>query len=55
MSVGEIYGLVTLLVMSVFITATVWAWSSGRRRTYEAAARLPLEDNEPTRGLGKLS
>jgi cytochrome c oxidase cbb3-type subunit 4 len=53
MSFGEIYGWLTVLVMTAFIGVSVWAWSAGRRRTYEAAARLPLEDDDPASGGGK--
>jgi len=53
MSFGEIYGWLTLLVMTAFMGVAVWAWSSGRRSTYEAAAKLPLEEDDPASGSGK--
>jgi cbb3-type cytochrome oxidase subunit 3 len=53
MSIGVIYGWATLLVMSVFIAISAWAWSAGRRRTYEAAAQLPLEEDDLTSASGK--
>ena len=37
----------TLLLVIVFIGIVVWAWSGRRKRRFEAAARLPLEDDRP--------
>ena len=37
-------GLVTLALILVFIAICVWAWSKRRKGDFEAAARLPLED-----------
>lgn len=42
-----IFGIITLLLMLLFIGIVVWAWSSRRRGTYEKAARMPLEDDSP--------
>lgn len=39
------YGLLTLLLMLVFIGIVAWAWSARRRKTYEKAARMPLEED----------
>lgn len=35
-----------LLFLSTFLAATVWAWRSSRRSHFDAAARLPFDDNE---------
>jgi cytochrome c oxidase cbb3-type subunit 4 len=37
-------GIVTVVLLAVFIGGWVWAWSPRRRATFEDAARLPLED-----------
>lgn len=37
-------GLVTLALILVFIAICVWAWSKRRKSDFEAAARLPLDD-----------
>ena len=44
-----IQSLWTILVMVAFIGIVIWAWSGARRERFEAAARLPLEDDEPER------
>jgi cytochrome c oxidase cbb3-type subunit 4 len=41
------FGLITLLLMLLFVGITVWAWSSRRRKTYDKAARMPLEEDPP--------
>ena len=38
----------TLLLMTSFIGVVYWAWSSRRRKDFDEAANLPLEDD--TRG-----
>jgi cytochrome c oxidase cbb3-type subunit IV len=35
----------TLLLMAAFVGIVFWAWSSRRRRDFEQAANLPLEDD----------
>lgn len=37
-------GIMTGLLMLVFLGIVVWAYSGRRRRDFEEAARLPLED-----------
>jgi cytochrome c oxidase cbb3-type subunit IV len=44
-----ISGIVTLLLLLVFIGAWIWAWRPARRAGFDAAARLPLEDGGPRR------
>lgn len=36
----------TVLLLVVFIGIVAWAWSSARKRDFEEAARLPLDDDE---------
>ena len=35
----------TLLLLVAFIGIVVWAWSPRRKRRFEDAARLPLDDD----------
>lgn len=42
-------GVITAVLLVVFLAAVAWAWSSGRRDEFEQAARLPLEDDDPAR------
>ncbi len=44
-SSGTISGIVTAILIVLFLGIVGWAWSSKRRATYEAAARLPLEED----------
>ncbi|MGQ0525912.1 MAG: cbb3-type cytochrome oxidase subunit 3 [Betaproteobacteria bacterium] len=36
----------TVVMLVVFIGIVLWAWSSARRGDFDAASRLPLEDND---------
>jgi len=38
-------GLVLILLIAAFIGLWVWAWSGKRKQDFDAAARLPLEDD----------
>jgi cytochrome c oxidase cbb3-type subunit 4 len=38
-------GIVTALLLVVFVAGWAWAWSPRRRRDFEEAARLPLDDD----------
>lgn len=37
-------GIVTAMLLVVFVGGWAWAWSPRRRRDFEEAARLPLDD-----------
>ena len=39
-------GLVTLLLMLVFIAVWAWAWQPRKRRDFDEAARLAVDDGE---------
>ncbi|MDY6941678.1 MAG: cbb3-type cytochrome c oxidase subunit 3 [Pseudomonadota bacterium] len=45
MNIGNLIGLVTLVLMVLFIGIVVWAYSKRRREDFDAAARLPLDDD----------
>jgi cytochrome c oxidase cbb3-type subunit 4 len=40
-------GVITAVLLVVFLGAAAWAWSGRRRGEFEQAARLPLEDDDP--------
>ncbi|MBP6215759.1 MAG: cbb3-type cytochrome c oxidase subunit 3 [Luteimonas sp.] len=44
-----ISGIVTAILLVCFIGGWIWAWSPKRKRDFEDAARLPLEDEEQSR------
>ena len=41
-------GIVTGILLVLFLAGWAWAWSPRRKRSFDAAARLPLQDGEPT-------
>jgi cytochrome c oxidase cbb3-type subunit IV len=45
MDVNLMRSVITALLFVVFIGIVLWAWSKGRRADFEAAARLPLDDD----------
>lgn len=42
-----IFGVITVVLMLVFIGIVAWAYSKRRWKTYEKAARTPLEEDKP--------
>jgi cytochrome c oxidase cbb3-type subunit 4 len=43
---GHIAGIVTMIVMLVFIGIWAWAWMPHHKRTFDALARLPMQDGQ---------
>jgi cytochrome c oxidase cbb3-type subunit 4 len=39
-------GLITAVLMLLFIGGWIWAWSPRRKSDFDAAAQLPLHDEE---------
>lgn len=37
-------GIVTAVLIVLFLAGWVWVWSPRRKRVFDAAARLPLDD-----------
>ena len=48
MTAGAVSGLITAILLAVFLAGVAWAWSGRRRDEFERAARLPLEDDAAT-------
>ena len=46
MDIDTFRGLVTGVLLVLFIWLVAWAWSKARRPDFESAARLPLEDQD---------
>lgn len=44
MESGSLFGLWTLLLLLVFLGIVVWAFSKKRRKHFEQAGRIPLEE-----------
>lgn len=45
-------GIITAILLVLFIAGWVWAWSPRRQSDFDAAARLPLDDQESTAAIG---
>ena len=48
-----ISGIVTALLLVLFIGGWIWAWSPARRTEFDAAARLPLEEDRHQGNIGE--
>jgi cytochrome c oxidase cbb3-type subunit 4 len=49
MSSGTLSGVVTAVLIVLFLGVCIWAYSSRRRSRFDAAARMPLEEDKPER------
>ncbi len=47
MNYSDLSSVMTVVMMTVFIGIVLWAWSGKRRDDFEAAARVPLEEDMP--------
>lgn len=46
MDAGTLSGIVTAILIVLFVGIWIWAWSSKRKSSFDAAARAPLEEDE---------
>jgi len=46
MDIGVLRGLITAVIMVLFIGIWMWSWSRKRRSDFDAAAQMPLDDDE---------
>ena len=46
MTLGTFRGIVTGALLVLFIWLIAWAWSKSRRADFDAAARVPLEEED---------
>jgi cytochrome c oxidase cbb3-type subunit 4 len=44
MNAGNLSGVATAVLLAIFLGGWAWAWSGRRRQVFDAAARLPLDD-----------
>ena len=47
MNAGELSGVMTILAFAAFLGVVFWAFGKQRKADFDAAARLPLEDDLP--------
>lgn len=48
-----IHSIWTIVVMVVFLSIVVWAYSSKRQVEFDEAARLPLDDDDSVETIAK--
>lgn len=46
MDINDLRSLVTVLAFVAFLGIIAWAWSDRRKAVYDAAARMPLDEEE---------
>ena len=46
MDIGLFRGLVTAILLGLFIGLWFWSWSKKRQPEFDAASQLPLEDDD---------
>lgn len=42
-------GIVTALLLAIFVGGWIWVWRPERKSEFDAAAQLPLQDEEDAR------
>jgi cbb3-type cytochrome oxidase subunit 3 len=42
---ANISGIMTALLLILFIGICIWSWSAGRKTAFEELSKLPLEDD----------
>ena len=45
-TMGTFRGVVTAVLLGLFVWLVVWAWSKARKPAFDAAARLALEEDD---------
>ncbi|MBD3620256.1 MAG: cbb3-type cytochrome c oxidase subunit 3 [Chromatiales bacterium] len=43
------HSIYTVVLLVIFIGIVIWAWSGRRKRDFDEASRLPLEDEQSSR------
>ena len=47
MTIDTFRGIVTAVLLGLFVWLVVWAWSKARKPAFDAAAHMPLEEEHP--------
>ena len=53
MDINLVRSIMTAVMFAVFMGIVLWAWSSRRKSDFEAAARLPLDDDQAEQGVAR--
>ena len=46
MDINTLYGILTLVLLILFVGIVLWAYSSKRKQSFDEAANLPFADDE---------
>jgi cytochrome c oxidase cbb3-type subunit IV len=46
MDMGTVRGLLTAILLVLFIGLVAWTWSRKRKKEYDEAAQMPLDDDD---------
>lgn len=46
MDVNDLRSIITVVSLLLFVGIVFWAWSGNRKADFDAAARLPLDDDQ---------
>jgi cytochrome c oxidase cbb3-type subunit IV len=46
MDMGNLRGVITVVLLVLFVALWAWTWSRKRKKDFDEAARLPLEHDE---------
>ena len=46
LTIDTFRGLVTAVLLGLFVWLVIWAWSKARRPAFDAAARMALEEDD---------
>lgn len=47
MDIALFHGLWTAALLVIFIGIVIWAWSGKRKRDFDEAANIPLDEDKP--------
>lgn len=53
MSSAMFHSYYTVVLFIIIVGIWAWAWSSRRKRDFDEASRLPLDDDAPTQNRGE--
>ena len=49
MSIETFHSWWTVLLVILFVAIVAWAWSGKRKKLFDQAARMPLDEDEPAK------
>ena len=53
MDINDFRGVITAILLFSFVGIWIWAWRSGRKADFDAAAAMPLEEDTEMNNKGE--